>query len=81
MVSRRDEYGITAREGEVLEILATTGETNLQIAKRTNMAEKTVKAHMYQLCQKLGQQNRVQLVIWAWGSGWLHQRQAFWQGR
>src|SRR6185295_15102745 len=48
---------LTAREREVLEVLAT-GATNLQIAERLFISKKTVSVHVTNLLAKLGVPNR-----------------------
>jgi DNA-binding NarL/FixJ family response regulator len=55
---------ITPRELEVLARVAA-GEDNLKIAMLLGITERTVKAHVGALYQKLGMENRVQLALLA----------------
>jgi len=52
---------LTDRELDVLQLLST-GKTNKQIAGELIVAVGTVKAHVYNICQKLGVKNRLQAV-------------------
>ena len=52
---------LTAREREVLQ-LAAEGHTNSQIAKMLSISLKTVKAHRFNLMQKLGLHDRGELI-------------------
>jgi DNA-binding NarL/FixJ family response regulator len=54
-----DETGLTAREAEVLELLAE-GLTNREIAARLFISVKTVGAHMAHIYDKLGVHSRVE---------------------
>ena len=60
--------GITAREREVLELIAT-GMSNSEIAARLYISEATAKTHVGHLLTKLGARDRVHLVIIAYQSG------------
>ncbi|MGH2354463.1 MAG: tetratricopeptide repeat protein, partial [Chloroflexota bacterium] len=53
---------LTARELEVLR-LAAVGRSNRQIAAALVIAEGTVKAHLHNICGKLGAANRVEAVV------------------
>lgn len=55
---------LTPRELEVLSRVAA-GEDNLKIATLLGITERTVKAHVGALYQKLGMENRVQLALLA----------------
>ncbi|MGE0218551.1 LuxR C-terminal-related transcriptional regulator [Mycolicibacterium sp.] len=52
---------LTAREREVLEILAS-GATNAQLADRLTVAESTVKSHVKHILHKLGAGNRAAAI-------------------
>lgn len=56
--------GLTAREVEVLKMLAT-GMGNKQIAYRLKISEKTVRNHVSNMYEKLGIYDRTQAVLYA----------------
>ena len=56
--------GLTAREREVLELLAA-GRTVRAAAKILGLSVKTVDAHKFNLMRKLGIHNKAELVMWA----------------
>ena len=58
------EHILTAREREVLELLAE-GETVRSAATALGLSSKTVDAHKFNLMRKLGVHNKAQLVMWA----------------
>jgi DNA-binding NarL/FixJ family response regulator len=60
--------GITAREREVLALIAT-GLSNSEIAARLSISEATAKTHVGHLLTKLSARDRVHLVIIAYQSG------------
>jgi DNA-binding NarL/FixJ family response regulator len=62
--SRGQEHILTAREREVLELLAE-GETVRSAATALGLSSKTVDAHKFNLMRKLGVHNKAQLVMWA----------------
>ncbi|WNG14038.1 response regulator transcription factor [Cystobacter fuscus] len=59
---------LTQREREVLELVAA-GTDNLQISARLGITERTVKAHVSNLYRKMGVQNRVEMAMIAYQSG------------
>jgi two-component system, NarL family, response regulator NreC len=59
-----EERGLTAREREVLKLLAE-GNTVRAAATVLGLSSKTVDAHKFNLMRKLGIHNKAQLVMWA----------------
>ena len=55
---------LTAREREVL-ILVEGGLNNRQIARRLDIAERTVKSHLHNIFQRLGVTHRTEAALWA----------------
>ena len=68
LVAARAEHGadaeLTPREHEVLELLAD-GLPNKLIARRLEISEKTVKAHLTNIFQRIGVTDRTQAALWA----------------
>ena len=56
------EYGLTAREFEVLEYMAE-GLSNPEIANKIIVSECTVKAHVSHILEKMKVQNRILAII------------------
>ena len=54
-------FGITEREQDIIRLVCL-GKTNAEIEKELFISVKTVKRHLYNIYQKLGVKNRVQLV-------------------
>jgi DNA-binding NarL/FixJ family response regulator len=69
-IATRPARELTDREREVL-VLVASGLANKQIARRLGIAEKTVKAHLTNLFQRLGVQDRTQAALWAERHGLL----------
>ncbi|OPZ86283.1 MAG: Transcriptional regulatory protein DegU [Firmicutes bacterium ADurb.Bin419] len=62
--SKTEESNLTAREVEVLELIAE-GMINKEIAKRLYISEKTVKNHVSNIFRKLNVSDRTQAAIYA----------------
>ncbi|MEO6688032.1 MAG: response regulator transcription factor [Dokdonella sp.] len=63
---------LSTREREVLTLMAE-GLSNMQIAERLGIGEKTVKTHVSNVLSKLNVNDRTQAAVYAWKSG-LKQR-------
>ena len=61
---RNEENNLTARELEVLELIAE-GLINKEIAKRLYISEKTVKNHVSNIFRKINVSDRTQAAIYA----------------
>jgi DNA-binding NarL/FixJ family response regulator len=57
--SQQDPFGLTARERQVLALIAE-GATNRQIGAALFMAEKTASVHVSRILSKLGVRSRTQ---------------------
>lgn len=55
---------LTKREGEVLD-LVRSGLSNRAIARQLKISERTVKAHLTNIFQRIGVQDRMQAALWA----------------
>jgi DNA-binding NarL/FixJ family response regulator len=67
LTSRRElpeKLRFTTREQEVLQMLGT-GLPNRAIARRLGISERTVKAHLTSVFQRLGVADRTQAALWA----------------
>ena len=65
-----DGHGLTAREAEVLRLLAE-GMSNGQIAETLFISRKTVSVHVSHILAKLGVRSRTEAGAWAHREGWL----------
>lgn len=63
--TRAGDHGLTAREREVLALVAT-GRTNRRIAEDLSISEKTVARHVANLFRKLGLSSRAAATAWAY---------------
>jgi DNA-binding NarL/FixJ family response regulator len=72
-VNKADDYGISARELEVL-VLAGRGLSNRQIASRLHLSEATVKRHLANAYPKLGVSSRGEALSKGMGEGWITDR-------
>lgn len=59
-----ERYGLSDREQEVLDQVMT-GASNKVVARRLNITERTVKAHMSAILGKTGAHDRVELILMA----------------
>jgi DNA-binding NarL/FixJ family response regulator len=63
-IKRRPLDDLTQRELDVLTLVGR-GMSNKQIAWRLGISEKTVKAHLGSVFDRLGVEDRVQAALWA----------------
>lgn len=61
---------LTERELEILALVAR-GLENHAISSRLRVSETTVRTHLRNILSKLGLSNRVELVLYALGQGWV----------
>jgi DNA-binding NarL/FixJ family response regulator len=64
---------LSERETDVLRLIAG-GHSNKEISSRLNISVKTVETYKARAMDKLGFRNRVDVVRYAAGQGWLHDR-------
>lgn len=64
VVRSPDQSPLTGRETEVLEMVRA-GHPNKIIARRLGISERTVKAHLTNIFQRLGVLDRTQAALWA----------------
>ena len=70
-----DEFGLTRRELEILQLVAE-GDSNAQLAKMLWITEQTVKFHLSNIYRKLGVSNRTEAARWAQLHGLLDRQPA-----
>lgn len=63
--SPKDGMSLTARQSQVLDLIATRGASNKTIARMLNISESTVKLHVTSVFKKYGVKNRTQLAVFA----------------
>jgi DNA-binding NarL/FixJ family response regulator len=56
---------LTARQGQVLDLVKNRGASNKVIARMLNISESTVKLHLTAILKKYGARNRTQLALFA----------------
>ncbi len=56
------EWGLSAREQQVLDLLLQ-GLSNKQIARRLDITERTIKAHVSAILEKSGVHDRIELIL------------------
>jgi DNA-binding CsgD family transcriptional regulator len=56
-----EDFQITSREAEIIQLIVQ-GASNQDIADKLYISEKTVKSHIYNIYQKTGVQNRIELI-------------------
>jgi DNA-binding NarL/FixJ family response regulator len=71
--SERDDRGLTERELDVLG-LVRAGLSNKLVARRLEISERTVKAHLTSIFQRIGVTDRTQAALWAERHGVGHPR-------
>jgi DNA-binding NarL/FixJ family response regulator len=59
--SVREQVGLTAKEQQILRLVAQ-GMTNKEIANQYCLSEQTVKNHLYRMNQKIGTEDRLDIV-------------------
>lgn len=66
----QDMNVLTPREVEVLQLVAP-GLSNREIGERLHISAKTVRNHLSNIFQKLGVDDRIQAVLYAYQRGWV----------
>jgi two-component system NarL family response regulator len=66
----KDDASLTDREMEVL-VLVAKGASNKEIAKKLDVSEPTIKAHLRNILSKLHMKNRSQAAVYASQRNWL----------
>jgi DNA-binding NarL/FixJ family response regulator len=68
LTSFSDQDQLSDREREVLTLVAD-GLANKQIARHLSITERTVKAHLTSIFQRIGVTDRTQAALWAERNG------------
>ena len=66
------QFDLSHREIDVLRILVQTRGRNRDIGDTLGITERTVKSHIYRICNKIGVDTRLELVElfrWNWPQG------------
>jgi DNA-binding NarL/FixJ family response regulator len=71
--SLQEEAGLTAREIEVLRLVAE-GHTNDSVAHQLGLSSRTVESHLTNIYAKLNVGSRTEAVMKAFRKGWLQER-------
>jgi DNA-binding NarL/FixJ family response regulator len=66
---------LTERESAVLHMVAL-GKTDLEIAQRLGISERTVRYHLHNIYRKLGMSRRCEVIVWAMREGLASPQQA-----
>lgn len=72
-IASRREVRLTPREVDVLTLLSM-GRSNAEIASELFVSVCTVKSHVRRLLTKLNRRDRLQLVVFAYTSGFMGER-------
>ena len=70
MAKQKKQFKMTERRKEILE-LVSQGYNNQEIAEKIGVSFHTVKAHLTTMFDKLGIEDRCQLVAWGFRNGIL----------
>lgn len=71
---------LSSREVDVVRCVAE-GLTNREIAQRLKLTEHTVKNYLFRIFDKLGVSSRVEVVLYALGTGWRPERNSSQRGQ
>ena len=66
--SVRDQVGLTRKEQQIIHLVAR-GMTNKEIAREFSLSEQTVKNHIYRMNQKIGTEDRLDIVRYCRAKG------------
>ncbi|UCH15588.1 MAG: PAS domain S-box protein [Bacteroidales bacterium] len=62
LIQMREHYNISEREAQVVQMVIT-GNTNKKIAYELSISERTVKTHLTRIFNKMGVDNKIQLMM------------------